>query len=320
MKSKPRENIELKHENYPVSLKNIRHKKYAMRLSLITGFFMLILKLYTYYLTGSAAVLSDAAESVVHILAVAFAAYSLWLSLKPADASHLYGHDRVSFFSAGFEGAMIVFAAFYIIYESINKWLHGLHLQNIEYGTVFIAIATIINGFLGWYLVNTGKKYNSIVLVANGKHVLTDSWTSLGVIITLGLTLLTGWLILDPIIAIFIAINIIWSGTKLIRTSIGGLMDEADPDVHDKLIFILDEVKKEFEISYHDLRHRNSGNQLFVELHLLFSDKFTLASAHVLATQIESKIIEALPLPTRVITHLEPLKEHDASHSQSQSV
>ncbi len=177
------------HEDKQVLSDSAPQLKLAMRLSLGVGLLMLVLKIYAFAITRSAAILSDAAESVVHLLAVSFAAFSLWLSMKPADKTHLYGHDRISFFSAGFEGAMIIIAALYIIYESIERWLAGLYLENIEVGTGFVALATVINGALGWYLIRQGKKYHSLILEANGKHVLTDSWTSLGVIVSLLLTL-----------------------------------------------------------------------------------------------------------------------------------
>ena len=159
-------------ENFPL-------QQFAMRLSLAVGFFMLATKTFAYWLTGSAAILSDAAESIVHVVAVSFAAYSLRLSVKPADRSHLYGHDKISFFSAGFEGAMIMIAAFYIIYVSIEKWISGLRLEHLGTGTGLTLLAALINGGLGFYLVNIGNKKHSLILEANGKHVLTDCWTSL---------------------------------------------------------------------------------------------------------------------------------------------
>ena len=127
-----------------ILLDSVRPLKFAMRLSLGVGLLMLIFKIYAYVITGSASILSDAAESVIHIFAISFAAFSLWLSMKPADKSHLYGHDRIGFFSAGFEGAMIIVAGLYIIYESVEKWINGLHLDNVEEGTGFIVLATLI--------------------------------------------------------------------------------------------------------------------------------------------------------------------------------
>ncbi|MBI3194881.1 MAG: cation transporter [Ignavibacteriae bacterium] len=292
------------------------NSKFAMRLSLIVGVFMLVVKVYAYIVTGSAAILSDAAESVVHILAISFAAYSLWLSLKPADDTHLYGHDRISFFSAGFEGAMIILAAIYIVVESILKWIQGLQIENIEQGIYFTVAATIINGALGGYLLYRGKKNHSLILKANGKHVLTDSWTSLGVIVGLLLTKFTGWLPFDPIIAIVVAINILWTGGNLIRQSIGGLMDEANPEVGAKLQSILHQQTEKFNIGFHHLRHRNAGNKLLIEFHLLFPDNATIANAHLEATVIEQEIKKAFPMQTEIISHLEPSESHDEVHAQ----
>jgi len=285
-----------------------RPLKFAMRLSLGVGLLMLIIKIYASVITGSAAILSDAAESVVHMFAVSFAAFSLWLSMKPADKTHLYGHDRISFFSAGFEGAMIIVAGLYILYESIEKWLTGHHLENIEEGIGFIVLATAINGGLGWYLIRQGKKYHSIILEANGKHVLTDSWTSLGVIVALLLTLWTGWLPFDPIIAILVAINILWSGSKLVRRSVGGLMDEADPDINKKLTEILQQETEKYDTQFHHLRHRNAGNKLIIEFHLLFPKDMPISKAHKQATIIERAIMNAFPMQTEVTSHLEPIE------------
>lgn len=291
-----------------------RPQRFAMRVSLGVGFFMLAAKLVAYGITGSAAILSDAAESVVHVVAVSFAAYSLWLSFKPPDRSHLYGHDKISFFSAGFEGAMIVMAAVYIIYVSIQKWIAGLHLENLGAGTGLILLASLVNGALGLYLISTGKKQGSLILEANGRHVLTDCWTSFGVILGLGLAMLTGWLVLDPIVAIVVALNILWSGGQLIRRSIGGLMDEVDPAVEAQLKKLLDTLTDELGLRYHGLRHRSSGNTLWVEVHLLFPKGIPLESAHALATQIEEDIARELSHRTEVITHLETAEDHAEVH------
>ena len=298
-----------------ILLDSVRPMKFAMRLSLGVGLLMLIFKIYAYVITGSAAILSDAAESVIHIFAISFAPFSLWLSMKPADKSHLYGHDRIGFFSAGFEGAMIIVAGLYIIYESVEKWINGLHLDNVEEGTGFIVLATVINGALGWYLIRQGKKYHSIVLEANGKHVLTDSWTSLGVTVALILTLLTGWLPFDPIIAIIVATNILWSGAKLVRRSIGGLMDEADPNIYKKLKEILQQQSEKYAVQFHHLRHRNAGNKLIIEFHLLFQKDLPISNAHEQATNIERTIMNSISMQTEVTSHLEPIEGHDAAHS-----
>ena len=201
----------------------------AMTLSLVIGLLMFVMKVGAYLLTGSAAILSDAAESVVHVAAVIFAAYSLRLSYKPADESHLYGHAKISFFSAGFEGAMIILAALYIIYESVHKWLTGLRLENLGFGVVLTAAAVVINGALGAYLVWLGRRKNSIILEANGKHVLTDCWTSVAVLVGLGLVLVTRWLPFDPICGIIMACNILLSGTGLMTILLRRLDGQSRP-------------------------------------------------------------------------------------------
>ncbi len=288
----------------------------AMRLSLAIGFFMLVIKTYAYYLTGSTAILSDAAESVVHVFAVGFAAYSMWLSHKPADEDHTYGHDRITFFSAGFEGALIVIAAIFILYQATQKMIHGFEMENLDEGMLFISIATILNGGLGVYLMRLGKRFHSLVLEADGKHILTDCVTSFGVIIALVLTRLTGWLYFDPILALLIGCNILWTGGRLIYNAFHGLMDRADLTLDAEIRTILDEETAVRGVHFHHLRHRNAGNRLLIEVHLLFSCGLPIDQAHELATQIEHKVEEAFAQPTELITHLEPLEGHDEIHTR----
>ena len=290
--------------------------RFAMRLSLITGFLMLGLKVFAYTITGSVAILSDAAESIVHVVAVSFAAYSLWLSLKPPDRSHLYGHDKIAYFSAGFEGAMIILAAVYIIYVSVHKWLHGLQIENLGKGTLLTLAAALINAALGGYLVWVGKKHRSLIVEANGKHVLTDSWTSFGVVAGLSLAMITGWLPLDPILAIIVALNILWTGGNLMRRSIGGLMDEGDPTTESRIRKVLEEMTANTGVEFHGLRHRNAGNTVWVEFHLLFPRGTLLDEAHKLATAMEEGIARELGVRTEVISHLETLEDHHEVHSQ----
>lgn len=289
---------------------------FAMTLSLVIGLLMFVMKVGAYLLTGSAAILSDAAESVVHVAAVSFAAYSLRLSYKPADESHLYGHSKIAFFSAGFEGAMIILAAFYIIYESIHKWLTGLSLTNLGFGAVLTAAAAAINGGLGGYLVWLGRRKNSIILEANGKHVLTDCWTSIAVLVGLGLVLVTKWLPFDPICGLIMAGNILFSGFGLMKSSFAGLMDFADPAVQRKLTETLDRECSAHGLSYHHLRHRNIGDAHWVEVHLLFPDGTSLSDAHRTATGIEEVIERSLEPRACVTTHLECASDHDVLHPQ----
>ncbi|HYA95589.1 MAG TPA: cation diffusion facilitator family transporter [Terriglobales bacterium] len=289
-------------------------QRFAMRLSLVFGVAMMVGKVAAYLLTGSAAILSDAAESVVHVVAVAFAVFSLWLSSRPANNKFLYGYERITFFSAGFEGAMIVLAAVAIIYAAIHKWLAGLRLEHLGLGTLFVLAAAVINAGLGWYLVRTGRRTHSLILEADGKHVLTDSWTSFGVVGGLCLVLVTGWKPFDPLFAIAVALNIVWSGGHLIWRSATGLLDYSDPEVGRKLRQRLDELCHELGVQYHGVRFRTTGNRLLVEVHLLFPHGTPVGEAHRIATQIEERLPEGFDFPAEVITHLESLEDHESVH------
>lgn len=278
---------------------------------------MLAGKTGAYWWTGSAAILSDAAESVVHVGAVAFAAFSLWLAGHPPNDRFRYGYERVSFFSAGFEGALIVLAGFFIIYSAVEKWLHGLVLENLGGGAVIVLAAALMNAGLGAYLVYRGKRTHSIILEANGRHVLTDSWTSFGVVGGLGLVLLTGWKPFDPILAIAVALNILWSGWSLVRRSIAGLMDYTDRALSAEITREFARLTGELNLSYHELRFRDTGQRILVEAHLLFPFEMKLGEAHRLATCIEQTLPSRCSRPVEVITHLEALEDHAQVHSSA---
>lgn len=223
---------------------------------------------------------------------------------------------RLHSFPLGSGGAMIVLAAVYIVYESIRRLFTGPKLENLGEGALLVLGAGLINGALGVYLVWVGKKHRSLILEADGKHVLTDCWTSLGVLVGLGLTTLTGWLRFDPMVAILVALNILWMGGRLIRQSIGGLMDEVDPIVESQIRQLLVEMTSEAGVEFHGLRQRNAGNTNWVEFHLLFPEDTSLASAHALATKIEERIQHDSTMRTEVISHLETLEDHHEVHSR----
>lgn len=302
---------------HPLNSDVLRDTRFAMRLSLGFGVLMLGGKVAAYLITGSAAILSDAAESVIHVVAVAFAAFSLGVSTRPADNRFQYGYERITFFSAGFEGAMIIFAAVAIIWMAIHKWLHGLQLERLGSGTLLILAASVINAVLGYYLLRTGRRTRSLILEANGKHVLTDSWTSFGVVGGLCLVLLTGWKPFDPIFAIAVALNIIWSGGKLVLRSVRGLMDYADPATEKALRSKIDALCAEMGVQYHGLRFRVAGYTLHADLHLLFPYGVSVGEAHVRATQLEEKLAHGLDFPVQVTTHLEAVENHAAVHGKA---
>jgi cation diffusion facilitator family transporter len=293
----------------------LRDTRFAMRLSLLFGIAMLLGKTAAYWLTGSAAILSDAVESVIHVVAVAFAAFSLRLSVRPADERFRYGYERINFFSAGFEGALIIIAAGTIIWAAVHKWLHGLQIERLGTGTLLVLAASIINALLGAYLLRVGKRNDSLILRANGKHVLTDSWTSFGVVGGLVLVLLTGWKPFDPLFAIAVALNILWSGGQLVWRSAQGLMDYSDPATARKLHNMLDEITGALGVVYHELRFRDTGKSIRVDLHLLFPYQTPVGEAHRLATLIEEKIARGIGKPANVTTHLEAQEDHEPVHA-----
>jgi len=288
--------------------------KKSMNISFIVGIGMLILKVGAYYFTGSTAILSDASESIVHIAAVAFASYSLRVSLRPADDDHQFGHAKVAFLSAAFEGLMILLAAIYIYWISIDKIINGVQLEQLSFGTILITIATISSGILGFYLIRTGKRYDSLILIANGKHVLTDSWTSLGVVFGLLLVAWTSWVYWDPIIAIVVATNILYSGADLVKNSFIGLMDTADKETKERLHAQLTKLTELKNISFHDFKLRSVGSTHWVVFHLLFPDEILLIDAHRIATEIEFTLEQQNDCILHILTHLETKGDHDTIH------
>jgi cation diffusion facilitator family transporter len=292
----------------------LREARFAMRLSLIFGLAMLLGKTTAYFMTHSAAIFSDAAESVIHVIAVGFASYSLRLSTRSASPQFLYGYERITFFSAGFEGAMIVMAAIAILYESIRRWIAGLQLEHLGAGALLVLTAGILNAGLGYYLLRTGRRTNSLILEADGKHVLTDSWTSFGVVGGLGLVMLTHWKPFDPLVAIAVAVNILWSGGRLVWRSAVGLLDYSDPKAGRKIRDKLDRICSELAIQYHGVRFRTTGYRQIIEVHLLFPHLTPVSEAHRLATILEERLPAELGMPAEVTTHLESLEDHADVH------
>ncbi len=287
-------------------------QKRVMNLSLAAAILLLGVKVIAAVMTESSAVYSDAAESVVHLLAVVFAAMALRLAHKPADETHHFGHDKVAFISSGFEGAMISAAALLILYEAGRQMIFGIELQNLGLGVALTSLAAAINLALGLSLLSVGRRSGSPLIRANGLHVLTDVWSSGAVLIALGLIWWTGWKWWDPIAAILAAANILRTGISLMRKSLGGLLDEADPEVEAEIRALLDREVAARGLSYHNFRHRHSGKTHWVEFHLVFSDDLSIGAAHDVATEVEASVAALLHPDGRVISHLEPKSaEHE---------
>lgn len=209
---------------------------------------------------------------------------------------------------------MIVLAALFIVIESIDRWRAGSFPQNLGTGTAIVAAASAANLALGLYLVRTGRRTRSLILEANGKHVLADSWTSLGVVVGLLLVLWTGWAPFDPILAIGVALNILVSGGALLWRSVKGLMDYADPETGNEIRRHLERICAERGVRYHELRYRSTGNRTLIEVHLLFPYRVPVGEAHRIATQVERELISALPFTAEAVTHLESIEDHDLVH------
>jgi len=283
-------------------------------ISFFIGVILLFLKFFAWWITNSAAIFSDLAESIIHVFAVGFAAYSMHISLKPADKNHLYGHDRVTFFSAGFEGAMIVVAAISILYTSIDKLIFGFTIEHIDAGILVSAITVVVNGTLSWWLLNRTEP--SLILQANGYHILTDCITSCGVIIALVLVHFTGHVWFDPFVACLTALNIMKTGLQLVNQSIHGLMDHVDLKFDQELRRALSQITQKNHLQYHRLKHRNTGAKTIVEYHLLFPDSPSLKKAHEEATKVEEQLVKQFGPNIAITSHLEPLEGHNITHAQ----
>ncbi len=271
-------------------LQIIEEKKKAAILSVIVGIVLFGIKLIVLFLTGSTAVYSDAAESVVHIVATLFALYSIYLAAKPPDKSHLYGHGNIEYFSAGIEGMLIIVAAVAIFYEAIINIISNRSPENLGIGMIILLGISLTNLLLGFYLIKKGKETNSLILIADGRHILTDSATTLGVFVGLLLVRLTNIPIIDPIFAMFVAANIVYTGLKLTRQSISGLMLEANPEKLETIANCLLENKKETWIDIHQLRYWESAEKTFVDFHLILPYYLTIKEAHEIEDEITAKL------------------------------
>jgi cation diffusion facilitator family transporter len=291
-------------------------ERFAMHLSLGVGAVLLVLKLGAYWLTSSAAIFSDAAESVIHVVAVSFAVFSLHLSYRPPNSRFHYGYEKIAFFSAGVEGGLISLAAIAIFVLAGRRLLTGEAIENLGPGMALITAASLLTGFLGLHLIRLGKRQHSLVLEANGRHVATDSITSFGVVGGLLLVKLTGWQPLDPLVAFAVATQILYSGAKMIHRSLGGLMDWVDPEADTAIRQKLPPLATELGLRFHELRFRNMGRGVHLEMHLLFPYAMPLGEAHRKATELERRLSAALPFPILMTTHLESLEDHAELHPE----
>ncbi|MBC7798175.1 MAG: cation transporter [Pyrinomonadaceae bacterium] len=281
--------------------------KYAW-LSIIAAIATIALKAAAYFLTDSIGLLSDALESVVNLVASVTTLTMLTIAALPPDEDHAFGHDKAEYFASGIEGLLIIVAAIGICWTAVLRILSPQPLEQIGIGVIISIVATLINLVVARVLIRAGKFYESIALEADGKHLFTDVWTSLGVIAGIVLVAVTNFQILDSIVALIVAVNITWTGFRLIQRSVFGLMDAAlSPETQTKIIEVLDVYKKR-EVDYHALRTRRAGIRQFASVHILVPGEWTVQRGHQLLEEIEGDIRRAVPNIV-VFTHLESLDD-----------
>lgn len=284
-----------------------RLTRYAW-LSVATAVATISLKAGAFLLTGSVGLLSDAAESVVNLVAAVVALIALTVAARPADPRHPFGHAKAEYFSAVVEGAMILFASLFIIATGVSRLLDPQPLDNVGVGLLISVAASALNGAVAFVLVRAGRRHRSLTLVADGKHLLTDVWTSAGVVLGVGLVALTGEWRLDAVVAILVGLNILATGYRLIRESVLGLMDTAwSKRENAELAAIL----RRFEgrgVRFHALRTRQAGHQRFAEVHVLVPGKWTVRRGHDLIEELEAQVGEQME-DVLMTCHLEPLED-----------
>jgi cation diffusion facilitator family transporter len=287
-----------------------RLRRRAILASVVVGVLLLVVKFLAAILTGSAAILSDALESIINVVASAFAFYSVVLSAQPPDRSHPYGHGKVESFSAGFEGALIILAALAILWEAIPGFFTPPPLAALDLGIILVVGATIANAALGALLGRVGRRTHSLALMADGKHLLTDVATSIGVVLGLGLVWLTGWTVFDSITACAVALNILVSGAGLLRQSVSHLMDEADEQVLLDIVKVLQNSRRPEWIDLHHLRSWRSGDRHHIDFHLTLPRYWDLEQCHATETAVEDWLLDQLGGKGEVLLHLDPCSPH----------
>ena len=290
------------------SLQPAAKLKLAALVSIAVAAIVMGLKYLAYWRTGSAALYSDALESIVNLVTAAVALYAIHIAFQPADRQHQFGHHKAEYFSAVIEGVLIVVAALLILHEAYDAYVRPRTLHDLTVGLGLNAIATGINASWCAFLIRWGRSQRSPALVADGWHLLTDVFTSVGVLVGLGLATLTGWQILDPLLAALVALNILWAGWRLVKQSVGGLMDEAVTAEVARSIRAVIAANAAGAIEAHDVKTRTAGRVTFIEFHLVVPGDMTVATSHQICNRLEAALIEAVH-GAEVLIHVEPEEE-----------
>lgn len=284
---------------------------FAISLSFFVALALLGAKFYSYSITLSSAILSDALESIINVVAAAFAMISVWFASQPPDREHPYGHGKIEYFSAGFEGALIIIAAIGIFKSGISHILNPQEISNLKNGLAILTGAGAVNLILGFYLLHIGKKTNSLILIADGRHVIADVYTTASVIIGLFVVNITGLLWLDGAVACLVGVHILFSGTSLVRHSFSGLMDTSDPELLEEITGLLSRNRTKWWMDIHNLRAFRSGELIHIDMHLVLPGYFSLEKAHKEALEIEGMINRHFKGKSEVLVHMDPCDDPD---------
>jgi cation diffusion facilitator family transporter len=285
---------------------DVRVRLRAALLSLVVSAVLLAVKTVAYLGTGSAAILSDALESIINVVAALFAAAGLRFASRPADRNHPYGHGKMEYFSAVFEGGLIAFAAVLIVAYAVRDLVRGPELAELEFGLVLTTAAGVVNALLGWYLLRVGRRHRSIALVADGKHVLSDFQTSVGVIVGLVLVRLTGRSFFDPLAALLVGLNLCLTGYRLVREAAGGLLDEEDPRLLSDLVRELEAARFPGIIRIHRLRAIRSGRETHADAHVVVPEYWSVEHAHARIGELERRVLATPAIDGDIVFHVDP--------------
>jgi len=286
-------------------------------LSIAAAVFTIGLKLGAYYLTGSVGLFSDAAESVVNLVAAVAALWALTFAVRPPDEEHAFGHSKAEYFSSGLESALIIIAAAWIGTTAWGRLMDPQPLENVGLGLSITLCAAALNGVVALVLLRAGRRLRSITLRADAQHLLTDVWTSVGVVLGVVMVQLTGWLVLDPVIGLAVAANIVWTGFRLLRDTAEGLLDRALPPGEQELISGVLSRYENQGIRFHALRTRAAGQRRFVSMHVLVPGRWTVKRGHDLSERIEGELANALQGNTTFFIHIEPSEDPASFEDQN---
>ncbi len=283
-----------------------KNNRIAIAIALGVGLVLMIIKFLAYYITNSKAILTDATESIVNVAAASFAYYSVYLASRPKDRNHPYGHGKIEFFSSGLEGMMIVVAGLLMIAPAIYSFYQKTPVENLNKGIWLVMVTLVINGAVGYYLIETGKKTDSVILQADGRHLLLDALSSIALIAGLFLVKWTGKSYIDGILALLLAVIVIYNGIHLLRKSVGGLMDELDEETFNQLLEILNNNRRDCWIDVHNFRVQKYGADIHVDCHITLPYYLTLEEAHLEVQKFEETVRSNYPFEVEIFVHTDP--------------